>query len=418
MDRRHFLKQTGKYTIALGVPYILPTGRLFAATGDRKVEHVVLCLFAGGIRNKESLYQEEGSLMRNFLGDNVPIVSDLATSITPMPLIFKNPIQQQGTLYKKFRFKSNITLHYNAHAACITGNYCNSVELMKPIKHPTIFEFFRKHSTPVKDAINSWWVTDQLGPFPYLKYSNHYLYGPSYGANMIQPTNYFKFPHLTNGDSYHREHLQNLMGLVDGNGIVSSSLNSPSITHKIHDFLQQTHGNYMTPKPAFWNLKDEINGDLITMFTATEILKTFKPNLLVVNMQNSDIGHSNYTGYCKNMHKADFALAKLWQTIQDNPQLKDNTVLIAVPEFGRNKNHNTVKDENGRYAVDHTGDETSQEMFCFIGGPGHIVKQNLEINEIAGETLDIVPTIAHLLGFIGDIPRDLISGRVLYEALV
>ena len=30
-------------------PYILPSGRLFAASGARKANHVVLCLFAGGV---------------------------------------------------------------------------------------------------------------------------------------------------------------------------------------------------------------------------------------------------------------------------------------------------------------------------------------------------------------------------------
>lgn len=420
MDRRIFIKKTGKAVASVGIPFILPTGRLFAATGDRKVEHVVLCLFAGGIRNRESQFQEEGSLMRNMFGDNVPFASDLASSITSMPILYKNPIQKSGTLFKNFRFKSNLPLHYNAHAACVTGNYCNSVELMKPIKHPTIFEFFRKHSSPMGDAINSWWVTDQLGPFPYLKYSNHPLYGSSYGANMIQPTNYFKFPFLRENNTYHKEHLENLMGFVDNvnSSNLQSALNTMTNKNQIQEFLSNTYSKNMYPSPTFWGMKEEVNGDLVTMFTASEIINTFKPNLLVVNMQNSDIGHSNFTGYCKNMHKADFALAKLWQTIQEDVYLKDNTVLIAVPEFGRNKQHNTVKDENGRYAVDHTGDATSQEIFCFIGGPKHIVKQDLVIEETLGETIDLVPTIAHLLGFVGDIPKDLIPGRVLYEAFV
>lgn len=422
MNRRKFIHKSFKYSLAVGLPYLLPSGRLFASTGNQKAKHVVLCLFAGGIRNKESLLQEDGSLMRNFLGDNVPFKSDIAGSIEQMPIILNNPLQNYGTLYSKFQYKSNFVLHYNAHAACITGNYCNSVELMKPIKFPTIFEYFRKHSHWGADALSTWWVTDQLGPFPYLKYSNHPLYGPLYGANMIQPTSYFQFPQLSNDVIYNNHHVNHLMNLIQSNSNIKQTepyfSNSEDGKARITHFLKSHYNSYMTPEPSFWNLNSEINGDIITMHTATEILKSFKPNLLVVNMQNSDIGHSNYTGYCKNMHKADFALAKLWQTIQEDIELRDNTVLIAVPEFGRNKNHNTVKDENGRYAVDHTGDAMSQEMFCFIGGPKHIVNQNVQIEEVKGETLDIVPTIAHLLGFLDDIPKDLVTGKVLHEAFV
>ena len=150
-----------------------------------------------------------------------------------------------------------------------------------------------------------------------------------------------------------------------------------------------------------------------TMFS-----KKFKPELLVVNMQDSDIGHSNFTDYCKNLHKADFALAKLWQTIQSDPELKDDTVLIVVPEFGRNESHNSIVDGYGRYAVDHTGDDLSQRMFCLIAGPENVVQQNKIVAEERGELIDIVPTIAHLLGFRSEIPSYYLKGNVLRDAFV
>ena len=45
----------------LAAPYILPSGRLFAATGARKANHVVVCLFAGGVRSLESHLFANGS---------------------------------------------------------------------------------------------------------------------------------------------------------------------------------------------------------------------------------------------------------------------------------------------------------------------------------------------------------------------
>ncbi|MGB0424781.1 MAG: twin-arginine translocation signal domain-containing protein, partial [Flavobacteriales bacterium] len=48
MKRRDFIKKAGLTTAgAIGLPYILPSGRLFAASGRQMSQHVVLVMFAG-----------------------------------------------------------------------------------------------------------------------------------------------------------------------------------------------------------------------------------------------------------------------------------------------------------------------------------------------------------------------------------
>jgi hypothetical protein len=64
-----------------------------------------------------------------------------------------------------------------------------------------------------------------------------------------------------------------------------------------------------------------MNGDMYNIFFAEEILKQFKPELLVVNMQGVDICHSNFTQYANNLRKADYAVAHLWQTIQKHTRI-------------------------------------------------------------------------------------------------
>jgi hypothetical protein len=44
------------------------------------------------------------------------------------------------------------------------------------------------------------------------------------------------------------------------------------------------------------------------------------------------------------------------------------------------------------------------------------VAANSIINNSAGESVDIVPTVANILGFDNDIPAGLLEGRVLTEA--
>jgi hypothetical protein len=128
-------------------------------------------------------------------------------------------------------------------------------------------------------------------------------------------------------------------------------------------------------------------------------------------MQDVDIGHFNFTQYANNLRKADFAAAHLWNTIQSTPGLMNDTVMIIVPEHGRNLNPNTTVDAYGRRALDHTapvdmisGDQKAREIFCMVVGPSAIVKQNQVINATIGESIEVVPVIANLLGFDNAIP--------------
>ncbi|MDP4828023.1 MAG: hypothetical protein NWR73_10070, partial [Flavobacteriales bacterium] len=84
MERRDFLKK-GALTTAgtIMAPYILPTGRLFAPSGRQLGGHVVLVMFAGGVRQQESVLQRylddsqinnpyAGNIMYNMLTGAAP----------------------------------------------------------------------------------------------------------------------------------------------------------------------------------------------------------------------------------------------------------------------------------------------------------------------------------------------------------
>jgi hypothetical protein len=75
-------------------------------------------------------------------------------------------------------------------------------------------------------------------------------------------------------------------------------------------------------------------------------------------------------------------------------------------------------DAYGRYAIDHTSDAMSREIFCLVAGPAGTVNRNQVITQQTGESIDIVPTIANILGFDVDLPGGFLPGRVLNEAFV
>ncbi len=432
MKRRTFLKQTAALAASsVAAPFILPGGRLFARTGSRRVGHVVFCLFAGGIRNIEAIQQAEGNLMpASFEG-----TSSAMPGLDPIPASpWFQKLAKEGTLFPELRYREGPTGHFNGHTVAVTGRYTDTgLNLRQNPQFPTVFEYYLKHNSPAQTAKNAWWVSNSLGPYPALNYSQDPGYGAKYGANHIAPTvllNPSLYPAISNPKQFqfHEEerlnHVRNFLDQSFGKQAVNQGFgisNTDSETKLIQDFIQSlmekgNSGAYNNPLGVSGI---HANNDIYTMLFAEEIIREFKPELLTVNMTDVDICHQNFTEYCNNLRKADYAVAHLWHTIQNTPGMADDTLLVIVPEHGRNKEPNTVQDIYGRFALDHTGDATSREIFAMILGPSGLVKKNQVVGTPSnpkGESIDIVPTIAYALGFDVDIPNGRLPGRVLMEA--
>ena len=435
MKRRKFIRDLGLglgTAATIGVPYLLPSGRLFAASGARKANHVVFCLFAGGVRNLESVHKNDGNLMPYTLKGTEGISSDIISGINFVPPNTSGiTLQEQGTLYKEFRMKYGPTGHYGAHATAMTGVYTGeNLNINANPQYPTIFELYRKHNSPSMSAKNTWWVSNSLGAYAHLNYSTYAGYGPDYGANYIQPASIISqkgFDNLGNSRIYNNteeEKIKALRGFCDAhfssqyNGAANSITNTEEDKIEIESFINQCFieaaaGQFNDP----WSIGGGLyNNDMQTVHFAEKIIQEYKPELLVVNMQDVDIAHSNFTLYANNIQKADYALAHLWDTIQNTPGMADDTILIAMPEHGRNQDGNGLYDSYGREALDHTNDDYSREIFSLILGPSGVVVQDQVFSQEKGESIDIVPTIANILGFDNDVPGGLLSGNVLTES--
>lgn len=433
IPRRSFLKKTAMAAAAtIAAPYILPSGRLFAATGNRVVNHVVFCLFAGGIRNIESVQKERGNLMPSILSDGSSVDPMIAAGMDPLPSIPGSSLQSQGTLYNQFRYAQGPTGHFNGHSTAITGSYTlQDLNIKEPPKMPTVFEYYRKHSDPNQSALNAWWVSNTLGPYPSLNYSSYPGYGAAYGANYMQPITLISqdgLSALSNPrifSSAEGEKINTLRNFFNDSFSINSQFDNSTVRNPLNDsdllqsFIRQQLLNAQTGQATNpWGVGASMNGDMYNVYYAEQIIQEFSPELLVVNMQGVDICHSNYTEYCNNLRKADYAVGRLWQTIQSTPGMANDTILIIAPEHGRNLEPNTILDAFGQPAIDHTSDNTSREIFCMVVGPAGKVNQGLVVNDITGESIDIVPTIGHILGFKDAIPGGMLSGRVLTESLV
>lgn len=431
MKRRSFLKKAAVTTAgAFAAPYILPSGRLFAATGQRLVDHVVFCMFAGGVRNIESMHKAEGNLMPNTLTGNETVSYG---GMAWLPDLTGPKLQTMGTLFKEVRFAVGPTGHFSGHSSVLTGKYnLTDINIKQRPSSPTIFELYRKHNSPSMSALNAWWISNTLGAFPALNYSSYPGYGAEYGANYIQPTSiisnagYSVLGHPKEFAQSDIEKVKEFRSFFDKNfsgqylpgdaGIINPETDAAQLEDFIKtSYIEAMAGQYNDP----WSIDNAtMNDDMYNLFFATKIMKRFKPELLVVNIQEIDICHVNFSNYLDNMRKADFALYKLWEAIQSTPGMQNNTVLIVAPEHGRNLEPNTLIDQNGRYAIDHTNDPTSREIFTLVVGPPGKINQNQVISSVMGESVDIAPTIAKILGFYDDVPSGFFEGSPLEGAFV
>jgi len=444
MNRRKFIKNAGLLTAGtLAAPYILPSGRLFAATGARKVNHVVFILFAGGIRNQESVKKQylanqglatEGNVMPNMLSGAEPGANLV---YQPWNTVLNKPLQESGTLFPEMRYKQGPTGHYNGHTVAMTGNYTETgLNLNINPEYPTVFEYYRKHSDPARSALNAWWMSEGLGPYPSLNYSRHPDYGALYGANYMRPATTIGNlgqEYLSTAKDYQPDdvtRINMLRNFLDNNfanqsGPVSGIANNDEDRERIRSFVK---GLLSGSNPIEWPTPSGgtqgLTGDLINIGASWKVMEEFQPELMVINTFNLDICHSNFSQYINFLHRADHGVGWLWNKIQ-GPEgaalgLKDDTVMIMMPEHGRNADPNNVSDNNGLRAYDHTSDANSRQIFSLIVGPPGVIRQNEVIgtgNVPVGESIDIIPTIAELLGFRDQIPPGMLPGRVLHEAL-
>ncbi len=450
MKRRQFLKTAGLTTAAtIAAPYILPSGRLFAQTGSGLADHVVFVLFAGGVRHQESIGQRylhdsqfaytndpniedvEGNIMPNMLTGIAPdkkIVYGMdpvdgggTPGSLPLPPVLSQPLQEKGVLFKEMTCRT--AGHYLGLSALVSGNYAATQGLRQKPLAPTIFEYVRKHlGVP---ATKTWFIGNGIGnSTPLLNYSVHTDYGAAYGANFFAATTTFGekgVAFLSNAKSYHPEEELDLVYLMKNfldnsflttGGALPSLGNTPEETYQIKEFMRRVFhegeaDNIINAIPG-----QARNNDVTTVAYACAVMREFKPTVTVINMSNVDGCHSNFTGYLRALHRADYAAGYLWNFIQNDPVMGGNTALIIAPEHGRNAEPNNIKDFNDWYAYDHS-DENALRNFSLMLGPG--IPAGLTLgNEGSplGDTAQCMLTVAEILG----IKNQVASQGLLYNS--
>jgi arylsulfatase A-like enzyme len=116
----------------------------------------------------------------------------------------------------------------------------------------------------------------------------------------------------------------------------------------------------------------------------------FKPKLVSIVLQQADAAHGSYNGYVEIIRRNDEALGELWRAVKADPELRDSTAFVVLPEFGRDA------DLNSRRGLDH-GDGSNDLEYVTATCWGPDFARNRVIEDDV-QAIDVCPTVCELLG--------------------
>jgi len=94
--------------------------------------------------------------------------------------------------------------------------------------------------------------------------------------------------------------------------------------------------------------------DLLVAETACAVIRNEQPTLLVAHFMGADVAHGDVSQARTNLQHIGTGIRRIWTTINNHPEMQDNTLLVVLSDFGRNGFHNSLVDKNGNFGTDHS----------------------------------------------------------------
>jgi len=355
LNRRDFVRGLCGSALATTVSSALPQ-RAWARASDRR--KVVVVTFGGGARDEET-FAPEGQ-------ENIP---RLLNELIPQASFFTQVVNQ------------GILGHYVATASLATGTYetFNNFADVSPA-HPTVFEYFRK--TKRRPATDAWVVAPSNG-FNRIGQSSDAKFFDQ-GATVVLPKRLLARPDGTPA-------FAGVESLLSDN--YESPIQAPVAlaeempTEQVASMLKLSLADFAAHASTMQS------PDELSLFVARRVMREMAPSLLWLTLHDIDVAHSGaFSLYLDGIHRSDTICAELWRTIQSDPEYKEKTNLLILPDFGRDSD----LDAGGNGFQHHrTGDALSRTTWMIALGPD--IKQNTIVDRRI-ESIDLTPSVAALLG--------------------
>jgi hypothetical protein len=376
MDRRAFLKSA-----AAGLGSLIPAAPLLAAgpgadPAPSRIRNLVLVRFGGGVRRLETI-DPGGTYCPFFCRELVP----------------------RGVLFKGMeiaQIKDIQTSHGEGTLNILTGKY----DFYKDIhgkflasrfeaKVPTLFEYFRgafpvpEHQTLI---INGEDRTDE----EFYSFSNHRRYGVKYRCATLSLYRFktFLLRRLLRegrGETKQLEAMARKLGQLEALDyrVAEGSRGQGS---RIERFWEGWRAHY--GESGFVNPR----GDRLLTEIALRALRELRPRLMMINYQDPDYVHWGIADhYTRAIAVIDEGLSRIAAALENDPEYRDSTALVVVPDCGRDSNpFSAVPFQH------HFGSRSSHELFALFLGPGIPPRR---VVDRTVQQIDVAPTIGRLMGF-------------------
>ncbi|MBN9658820.1 MAG: hypothetical protein J0H49_11625 [Acidobacteria bacterium] len=317
----------------------------------------------GGIRRQES-FSEKG--------------------IVNVPHLFNDLLPQ--SLFYPYTVNEGVTSHFNSIASILTGvwQHVDDWGSEKPT-HPTMFHYL-KAGRPA-DPNDCWVVT-----------SNKQLTANiSPGINVILAKQLLieAVERIIMGQSSRKslereQLLQEMKAVLEtdyeriGWGVpATSTFQDPTVKKTFVDALAGFIHGPTAP----------VSGDELTLTVGMEVLKRLAPAMLMMNFSDVEVAHSgSYSLHLGGIRRSDMLCHKLWQFIQASPELKENTTLLIMNEFGRDPDGSST---NG-FFNHRTDTETCRMAWSMVLGPA--IRKPQVVERVVRQ-IDFAPSMGSWMGF-------------------
>lgn len=350
--------------------------------------NVVLVRFGGGVRRRETLVPE--------------------TSCCPW---FLQELVPRGTLFPRMeigRLEGVETSHGQGTLYLLTGRYDRYRDARgHPLGQrfeppaPTLFERLRSaFDVPEHRAliVNGEDRTDE----EFYSFSNHHAFGVEYRSTVLSLyrfKTYLLRRQLATGklDEKERRTKERELRKLE------------AVDHRVRSDLRRQPPEI----EAFWERWRSLygesgllhpRGDALLTELALRALRELRPRLMMIHYNDPDYVHwGNPSHYTEGIRVIDRGIRRLVEALETLPAYRDRTVLVVVPDCGR--------DENRLLRVPfqhHFGGRSSHEIFALFLGPG--IARGAVVDRTV-QQIDVAATVAEILG----VPAPGIEGSVLGE---
>ena len=381
MSRRAFLHRSAAGAAALaglGLPARMSLG---ASRRSRQCQAVVIVRFGGGVRFSE-MWTRSG--MRN-----IPFLCRLA---------------REGAFFPRMYNRGRID-HAAGTCHILTGTYGWPEPDIRP-QWPTLFEYARNDlHWPAEEAI----VVSHLWDAAFATFSTHPDYGARFGATRISP------------EMVEMERLEGQLRAAGLDRNQRSGLEARLQYFRAREERAHDQGDKPLPGEQSAHVRKFVRylsqatspadfqpfGDDQAAWFAMEAIDKPAPRALLLPLGSTDRAVTGrWSDYVKAIRRCDWLTGKLYAALQGRDRYREGALFVVVPDHGR------CGDGYGLAGFQDCegADEACKRISCVLVGPG--IRPGVVVDRPC-EQIDILPTIAELMGF--DAP--LATGKPLKEAL-